>query len=55
MAHFSHACLEKLYQGYLNEIGNLKRETNHAWLQNFTGGDLNENIRFNEWELMRGN
>ena len=30
----------------------LKRETNHAWLQNFTGGDLNENDNIKEWKLI---
>ena len=36
----------EFYQGYLNENGNFKTETNHAWLQNFTWGDLNENDNF---------
>ena len=43
--------LEKLYQGYLNEM-TIKRETTHAWLQNFTWGDLNEHNIFKVWKLI---
>ena len=42
-----------MYQGDLNEMAILKRETNHAWLQNFTWGDLNENNNFEVWKLIR--
>ena len=40
------------YQGYLNEMAISKWETNHAWLQNFTCGDLNENNNFKAWQLI---
>ena len=43
---------KKMYQGDLNEMTILKRETNHAWLQNFTWGDLNENNNFKLWRLI---
>ena len=43
---------KKMYQGDLNEMAILKRETNHAWLHNFTWGDLNENKYFRLWKLI---
>ena len=36
-------------QGYLDENVNFKNG-NHAWLQNFTWGDLNENDNFKKWK-----
>ena len=36
----------------LTKMTILKRETNHAWLQNFTWGDLNENDNFTLWKLI---
>ena len=42
--------VRKMYQGYLNKITIKKKETNHAWLHNFTWGDLNNN--FKVWKLI---
>ena len=30
----------------------LKRETNHAWFQNFTWGGLKENGHYKMWKLI---
>ena len=41
-----------IYQSQLNENSNFNRETNNAWLHNFTWGDLNENNNFKVWKLI---
>ena len=41
-----------IYQAYLNENGNLKRETHLAWLQNFTWGRSYEIDNLKMWKLI---
>ena len=43
---------ENCIKALLTKMTILKRETNHAWLQNFTWGDLNENDNFTLWKLI---
>ena len=44
---------KKCIKAILTKLAFLKSETNHAWLQNFTWGDLNENNNFEVWKLIR--